>query len=457
VGSARYDGQYFTTFAEADSLAANVWAIAQDGNGDMWFGTDRGASRYDGRYFTHFAAADGLLGRQVFAILPGREGNLWFGTDAGVLRYDGKRFERLEPEGEWGAHVRSLFEDRDGALWIGTHSGLFRYGDGKLLHFTSADGLAGNLMGGIAQDPEGALWFSSWERGVSRYQGGEISSFATEEGESPTPANVTCALVDAEGQLWLGSDNGGALRYDGEKFVRFKQQDGLGGDHVSAIAQDPEGHLWFGSEGGLSRYDGGRFRTFTTADGLASDGAERLLEDRAGRLWISTNKGVSRYDGSTFTTLDTSDGLADNRTGAMLEDRSGNLWFATREGVSRYDGERSLYGRGQVAPGGDEPVEQCDKFTERGEVLLSVRSLTDGIELAVADTGRGIPPEDLPFIFEEFRQVEGQEQVAQEGSGLGLAIAKKSVELLGGTIQVESQVGTGTKFSLRIADYEGTQ
>jgi signal transduction histidine kinase len=90
-------------------------------------------------------------------------------------------------------------------------------------------------------------------------------------------------------------------------------------------------------------------------------------------------------------------------------------------------------------------------------VLLSVRSLTDGIELAVADTGRGIPPEDLPFIFEEFRQVEGQEQVAQEGSGLGLAIAKKSVELLGGTIQVESQVGTGTKFSLRIADYEGTQ
>ena len=97
------------------------------------------------------------------------------------------------------------------------------------------------------------------------------------------------------------------------------------------------------------------------------------------------------------------------------------------------------------------------KFTERGEVLLSVRSLTDGIELAVADTGRGIPPEDLPFIFEEFRQVEGQEQVAQEGSGLGLAIAKKSVELLGGTIQVESQVGTGTKFSLRIADYEGTQ
>ena len=97
------------------------------------------------------------------------------------------------------------------------------------------------------------------------------------------------------------------------------------------------------------------------------------------------------------------------------------------------------------------------KFTERGEVLLSVRSLTDGIELAVADTGRGIPPEDLPFIFEEFRQVEGQEQVAQEGSGLGLAIAKKSVELLGGTIQVESQVGTVTKFSLRIADYEGTQ
>ena len=91
-GVSRYDGQYFTTFAEADSLAANVWAIAQDGNGDMWFGTDRGASRYDGRYFTHFAAADGLLGRQVFAILPGREGNLWFGTLGAVTLYDGESF-----------------------------------------------------------------------------------------------------------------------------------------------------------------------------------------------------------------------------------------------------------------------------------------------------------------------------------------------------------------------------
>ena len=67
-------------------------------------------------------------------------------------------------------------------------------------------------------------------------------------------------------------------------------------------------------------------------------------------------------------------------------------------------------------------------------------------------TGMGIPPEDLDHIFDEFHQVEDGKM--QEGTGLGLSIAKKLVELLGGTIAVESQVGKGTKFTLRIKDYE---
>ena len=94
------------------------------------------------------------------------------------------------------------------------------------------------------------------------------------------------------------------------------------------------------------------------------------------------------------------------------------------------------------------------KFTEQGSITVSAKPVDGGMELSVADTGSGIPPKDLPHIFDEFRQVEGQEGVQQEGTGLGLSIAKKSVELLGGTISVESEVGKGTKFTLRITDYE---
>lgn len=85
---------------------------------------------------------------------------------------------------------------------------------------------------------------------------------------------------------------------------------------------------------------------------------------------------------------------------------------------------------------------------------MSLKPVDNGVEFSVADTGSGIPAEDLPHIFDEFRQIEGPEGAQQEGPGLGLSIAKKSVELLGGTLSVESEMGKGTKFTLRITDYE---
>ncbi len=72
------------------------------------------------------------------------------------------------------------------------------------------------------------------------------------------------------------------------------------------------------------------------------------------------------------------------------------------------------------------------------------------IELLIADTGIGIPADDLPHIFDEFRQVERQGGEAAEGTGLGLAIAKKTVDLLGGEISATSEVGKGTTFTVRL-------
>ena len=93
------------------------------------------------------------------------------------------------------------------------------------------------------------------------------------------------------------------------------------------------------------------------------------------------------------------------------------------------------------------------KFTDQGSIAVSLRRDGNSVELAVADTGQGIPAEDLPHIFDGFRQVE-REGAEQEGTGLGLSIAKKSVELLGGTITATSEVGVGTTFILRVGDCE---
>ncbi len=71
------------------------------------------------------------------------------------------------------------------------------------------------------------------------------------------------------------------------------------------------------------------------------------------------------------------------------------------------------------------------------------------VQPVVTDTGKGIPAEELPTLFDEYRQVEGSESSVQKGTGLGLSITKKFAELLGGSIGVESEVGRGSTFTVR--------
>jgi len=91
------------------------------------------------------------------------------------------------------------------------------------------------------------------------------------------------------------------------------------------------------------------------------------------------------------------------------------------------------------------------KFTpEGGRVGLTATAAEDLITIAVSDTGIGITPADQEAIFEEFRQVGHDDARKQEGTGLGLTLAKKFVELHGGRIGVQSQVGRGSTFTFSL-------
>jgi signal transduction histidine kinase len=85
-----------------------------------------------------------------------------------------------------------------------------------------------------------------------------------------------------------------------------------------------------------------------------------------------------------------------------------------------------------------------------GTVALSAQVLPGSVQFSVADTGPGIPPEQLPRIFDRFYRVEQSRAKKHGGSGLGLSISKELVETLGGTIKVQSRVGHGTTFTLTL-------
>ena len=97
------------------------------------------------------------------------------------------------------------------------------------------------------------------------------------------------------------------------------------------------------------------------------------------------------------------------------------------------------------------------KFTERGEVRVSVTRGGDGmVSFSVADTGIGIKEEDQERIFQEWTQVEGKLQKVAKGSGLGLPLSRKLAQLLGGNVYVKSEVGVGSTFTVVIPiSFEG--
>jgi len=94
------------------------------------------------------------------------------------------------------------------------------------------------------------------------------------------------------------------------------------------------------------------------------------------------------------------------------------------------------------------------KFTSHGSISLSVTEMNGEVEIAVQDTGCGIPEEHLDDIFASFFQVQSGLDRAFGGSGLGLAISRDIVEKHGGSITVESTVGEGSTFRVRLPKYE---
>lgn len=95
-------------------------------------------------------------------------------------------------------------------------------------------------------------------------------------------------------------------------------------------------------------------------------------------------------------------------------------------------------------------IDNAIKYTDRGGITVKTLRQNDKAEIHIADTGIGIPPEHLPRIFERFYVVDKSRSRRLGGTGLGLAIAKHIVLLHGGTLQVTSQPGQGTCFTITL-------
>lgn len=204
-GVSRYDGTDFTTFDLPNPAVDTVlnpdtehWitAIVEDRDGNIWFGRDGyGAARYDGQTFTHFTEANGLPSNNVQAIVEDAAGNIWFGTRVaekdladpekrtgagGLSRYDGKEMHNYTETGLREDDVYDLYLDPEKNLWASTIGhGVYRF-DGKA--FTNYNSSAAQAASGsvpfkaiqsMLQDSKGNRWFGC-SGGLFRLEGNSI-------------------------------------------------------------------------------------------------------------------------------------------------------------------------------------------------------------------------------------------------------------------------------------------
>lgn len=287
-GVFKYNGKTFKNFTTKDGLCSNnVWSVIEDNNAVLWFATAKGLCSFDGNNFTNIllpkgdseerSPLTGLPSRQTnvaSTIIQDNNGDFWIGTDAsGAFHYDGNKFTsflkfkgRIQPsDSVYNNCITSILEDRKGNIWFTsmTHGGISRYDGKDMTHFTTEDGLLGDMIKPSFEDSKGRIWFGSiqnLEGGINIFDGTSFKSLTTKDGLCDS--NVACFFEDETGRIWIGTGDG-VCYYDGATFTEFTKKGESFGD-IRFITKDNEGNMWLGGRyGSLYRYNGKELQNFT--------------------------------------------------------------------------------------------------------------------------------------------------------------------------------------------------
>jgi signal transduction histidine kinase/ligand-binding sensor domain-containing protein len=396
-----------------------VYAISQSADGYLWIGTDAGLVRFDGwdfRVMPDDPRAPKV--NNILGVMPDAEGSLWVRVQGPtMLRYRGGAFEEalaglpysnitamcrsrggdlMASAPEQGTILRrngkfemiadtsamprspviSLAQTTDGDVWMGTRgAGLFRL-SGKATREV-IDGLPAPKINCLLAGPHGELWIGT-DWGVAHWDGKTLTT--PNMGQTGRRLQALAMVKDRDQNLWVGTDSRGLLRLN-QQGVASLNANTPGAGAITAVFEDREGALWFGSANGLERLRDSAFVSYSSAEGLPTDGSTPIFVDAGNRVWFApirgglwrlqdgkgeqvTGGGIEkdviysitgsgedlwlgrqrggltrlRLNGGAYTTAThtQADGLAQNSVYSVHQARDGTVWAGTLSGgVSR--------------------------------------------------------------------------------------------------------------------------
>ncbi len=380
------------TITTIHSVAHDVW-VATDGNGVFLFADDKKVQR-----LTFDGTGGGLRSDHVYAIFQDREEVVWFGTDRGVCRYD-PNAARLEAVGNSSDSnfIRTFYQTSAGQLLAGTNRGLFVY-QAAPATWNPVPGLGNNIIYGLEEDSSGRLlvgsaagffvglqmsrdtkieslpfsrveassgnadaigsiraitsfrgssYIASYGRGVEKFEAGRLTNVWSPN--TTIPRDIIALFAEGERRLLIGSATDGVFVYDGAEvkpdpaFVKLK------GSTVRSIQSTPDSTLWFATNRGV-------YACKPNSDCLLAAPnfeARFLAPDPSGKqnqMWCATTgAGLLKIQlddqvGPVVSQLDAEQGLPSQNVFAVQPqanaDGSESLLIGTSRGVARYRPDR---------------------------------------------------------------------------------------------------------------------
>jgi len=357
AGVFRWKNGDIRAYPPSSGVSGTVFAIAEDGNGDIWVGSSEGLGFLDGERFRMLGAAEGLPGGWVMSFSRSRDGSLWVGAQRGIVRTKGHGLVPGLPLPFPEANLNRLHEDRAGSLWVTqAEAGVAVVGGTETRRWTACktglECLAGNHPWPILETRSGDVWVGLGRgAGLHRIRAGRIDgTFGKADG---IPANTLRALYeDREGSLWIGLAGGGLVRFRERRVAVYTTADGLPIEGVSSLVEDSEGNIWAGQCGAVSRLTGARFEPQFVRE-IPDLCAQTILAARGGGLWLGVwGKGLYRFKDGRVSRHSGRGGPPDVFLRALFEDAAGSFWVGTsNRGVCRLEDSGAVcYAEGQGAP-----------------------------------------------------------------------------------------------------------
>lgn len=216
--------------------------------------------------------------------------------------------------------------------------------------FTTDNGLPQNSVRGIAQTPDGYLWFTTFD-GLVRYDGAKFTVFDKNNSPGISSNRFTQLHVDKDGTLFAGTEDGGLIVYRDGRFRAFTTVDGLPSNNSLVFPLNRRGEFYIATDAGNCYFRDGKFIPVAKADVLNRGD---YYASGTGNFWRLDKNGVRQIlpdARETFYALKTEFNNENFGGLEMFEDRAGSLWFGDLSGVYRLNnGEISKFGESAGVP-----------------------------------------------------------------------------------------------------------